>query len=171
MMRQCILPGNDPSQSAGIATQHFNGLCVSIQSNTVMAVVPDSNRIPFFIYSANNFSNRIFLYRILFLNIISYLIIVYNRKFSTLHIVTTFHYRYAFGLLNCELALTPQSISTSCWEAMLRLRSFFVTRHIEPFGIFSLRPSRIIRSFSLSFSTNISGTKPIPRLCFIIGKS
>ncbi len=29
-------------------------------SNTVMAVVPDSNRIPSYIYSANNFSNRIF---------------------------------------------------------------------------------------------------------------
>ena len=32
-----------------------------ISSNTVMAVVPDSNRIPFYIYSVNNFSNRIFL--------------------------------------------------------------------------------------------------------------
>lgn len=32
-----------------------------ISSNTVMAVVPDSNRIPFCIYSVNNFSNRIFL--------------------------------------------------------------------------------------------------------------
>lgn len=31
-----------------------------LSSNTVMAVVPDSNRIPFYIYSANNFSNRIF---------------------------------------------------------------------------------------------------------------
>ncbi len=29
-------------------------------SNTGMAVVPDSNRISFYIYSANNFSNRIF---------------------------------------------------------------------------------------------------------------
>ena len=25
-----------------------------------MAVVPDSNRIPFYIYSVNNFSNRIY---------------------------------------------------------------------------------------------------------------
>ena len=83
MMWQCILPGNHPSQSAGIATQHFNGLCVPIQSNTVMAVVPDSNRIPFFIYSVNNFSNRIFLYRILFLNIISYMIILCNSNFPT----------------------------------------------------------------------------------------
>lgn len=32
-----------------------------ISSNTVMAVVPDSNRIPFYIYSVNNFSNRIFV--------------------------------------------------------------------------------------------------------------
>ena len=83
MLRQCILPGNDPSQSASIATQHFNGLCVSIQSNTVMVVVQDSNLIPFFIYSVNNFSNRIFLYRILFINIIAHMIIVCNSKFST----------------------------------------------------------------------------------------
>ena len=34
---------------------------LSTSSNTVMAVVPDSNRIPFYIYSVNNFSNRIFL--------------------------------------------------------------------------------------------------------------
>ena len=33
---------------------------ISISSNTVMAVAPDSNRISFLIYSANNFSNRIF---------------------------------------------------------------------------------------------------------------
>jgi len=33
-----------------------NVLCLS---NTVMVVVPDSNRISFFIYSAYNFSNRI----------------------------------------------------------------------------------------------------------------
>lgn len=31
-------------------------------SNTGMAVVPDSNRISFFIYSANNFSTRIFYF-------------------------------------------------------------------------------------------------------------
>lgn len=37
-----------------------------ISSNTVMAVVPDSNRIPFYIYSVDNFSNRIFQYRIQF---------------------------------------------------------------------------------------------------------
>ena len=36
------------------------GCTAPILSNTVMAVVPDSNRIPFYIYSANNFSNRIF---------------------------------------------------------------------------------------------------------------
>ena len=68
MMWQCILPRNYPSQSASITTQHFNGLCVLIQSNTVMAVVQDSNLIPFFIYSVNNFSNRIFSYRYLILN-------------------------------------------------------------------------------------------------------
>ena len=33
---------------------------VPISSNTVMAVVPDSNRIPFYIYSVYNVSNRIF---------------------------------------------------------------------------------------------------------------
>ncbi len=38
-----------------------NDTMLFISSNTVMAVVPDSNRIPFYIYSANNFSNRIFL--------------------------------------------------------------------------------------------------------------
>lgn len=37
-------------------------LLLFISSNTVMAVVPDSNRIPFYIYSANNFSNRIFIH-------------------------------------------------------------------------------------------------------------
>lgn len=43
-----------------------NGNMLFISSNTVMAVVPDSNRIPFYIYSADNFSNRIFVFDILF---------------------------------------------------------------------------------------------------------
>ena len=47
-----------------------NGLRALLWSNTVMAVVPDSNRIPFFIYSANNFSNRIFVLHYYFLLII-----------------------------------------------------------------------------------------------------
>lgn len=37
-----------------------NGTYALLSSNTVMAVAPDSNRIPFCIYSADSFSNRIF---------------------------------------------------------------------------------------------------------------
>ena len=48
-----------------------NGINAHILSNTVMAVVPDSNRIPFYIYSANNFSNRIFSYHIFFSYIVA----------------------------------------------------------------------------------------------------
>ena len=55
----------------------------SSPSNTVMAVVPDSNRIPFCFYSANNFSNRIF-----------YIYLI--RK----------HYNIAFCLLQGEISMS-----------------------------------------------------------------
>ena len=45
-----------------------------------MAVVPDSNRIPFCIYSADSLSNRIFSYRIRFFVIIAPCPAFFNRK-------------------------------------------------------------------------------------------
>ena len=66
-----------PSQNCVFQWQ----LCFLL-SNTVMAVVQDSNLIPFFIYSANNFSNRIFLYRYFISFIIPYLIRIVNTKLN-----------------------------------------------------------------------------------------
>ena len=54
-----------------------------LRSNTVMAVVPDSNRISFYIYSAYNFSNRISFYIRFFVIITSrFLFVKYKITFA-----------------------------------------------------------------------------------------
>lgn len=44
-----------PSRRARVSTNHANGTYVPFSSNTVMAVVPDSNRIPFYLLSEQLF--------------------------------------------------------------------------------------------------------------------
>lgn len=74
-----------------------------ISSNTVMAVVPDSNRISFYIYSVNNFSNRIFSYHYYFyVNSITYFFRFCNNENPTNNQELQRNYRHIFHCTQCS---------------------------------------------------------------------